>query len=138
MPKDPKRNIQSYQIQGGHLNEFEFQKSQSEMAEESELPFSDETNKPDLAQATKRIAEVTAEAHRIVEKRKKRGDAKAGTGQRVAAAHRPAKKVAHKSAKKVAKKLPRKPATKFGRNKTTQVGTKKRAGVKRRSQKPRP
>ncbi len=41
MPKDPKRNIQSYQLQGGHLNEFEFQKSQSAMAEESELPFTE-------------------------------------------------------------------------------------------------
>ncbi len=71
MRKEPKRNIQSYQ-QGGHLNEFEFQKSQSEMAEESELPFTDETDKPNLTQA-KRVAEVTAEAHRKVEKRKKRG-----------------------------------------------------------------
>jgi hypothetical protein len=44
MPKDPKRNIQNYQLQGGNLNEFEFQKSQSEMAEESELPFAVETD----------------------------------------------------------------------------------------------
>ena len=116
MPRDPKRNIQNYQLKGGHLNEFEFQKNQSKLAEESELPFSDEINKPDLASPTKRIAEVTAEAHRIVEKRKKRGDAK--TGSRVAAG-RPAKKVARKSAKKT----------------MTRVGTKRRTNVKSRHQK---
>jgi hypothetical protein len=75
MPKDPKRNIQNYQLQGGKLNEFEFQKSQSEMAEESELPFAVETDTPSVSQA-KRIAEVTAEAHRKVEKRRKRNDQK--------------------------------------------------------------
>jgi hypothetical protein len=46
MPKDPKRNIQSYQLRGGHLNEFEYQKSQAELAEDSELPFSEEAGKP--------------------------------------------------------------------------------------------
>jgi hypothetical protein len=122
MPKDPKRNIQSYQIQGGHLNEFEFQKRQSELANESELPFADDTNNPDPAQATKRIAEVTAEAHRIVEKRKKRRNAKTGTTQRVAARKRPAKKLARKSATKVASKSRTK--------KKTQAGTKKRGTVK--------
>jgi hypothetical protein len=76
MPKDPKRNIQNYQLQGANLNEFEFQESQSEMAEESELPFAVETDNPNVSQA-KRVAEVTSEAHRKVEKRKKRGDAKA-------------------------------------------------------------
>lgn len=124
MPKDPKRNIQRYQIQGGHLNEFEFQKRQSELAEEPELPFTDETDRPDPAEATKHIAEVTAEAHRIVEKRKKRRNAKTGTRQRVAARKRPAKKLAKKSATKV--------ASKFSAKKTTRAGTKKRATVKSR------
>lgn len=117
MRKEPKRNIESYQ-QGGHLNEFEFQKSQNEMAEESELPFTDETDKPNLTQA-KRVAEVTAEAHRKVEKRKKRGVVKAGGRQSIAAGKRAAKKLAGKSAKKT----------------TTRAGTKKRASEKRR-QKP--
>jgi hypothetical protein len=44
MPKDPKRNIQSYPIEGGHVNEFEFQKSQSEMAESSGSPFSEKSD----------------------------------------------------------------------------------------------
>lgn len=120
MPKDPKRNIQSYQIQGGHLNEFEFQKRQGELAGESELPFADE-NVLDSAQATKRLAEVTAEAHRIVEKRKKR-NTKTGTRQRVVAGKRPSTKLARKSATKAASKARTK--------KTTQAGTKKRGAVK--------
>ena len=119
MPKDPKRNIQRYQLEGGHLNEFEYQKNQSEMAEESELPFTDETGKPDLAQATKRIAQVTAEAHRIVQKRKKGRLVKAGAQQRSAGGKKSAKKVARKSPKKT----------------TTRAAVKKRAGVKSRSRK---
>jgi hypothetical protein len=101
MPKDPKRNIQSYQLQGGNLNEFEFQKSQSEMAEESELPLSVETGNPNVNQA-KRVAEVTAEAHRKVAKRKKRGDANA-KGRRKASGKKSAKKAAKESKKKTAK-----------------------------------
>jgi hypothetical protein len=118
MPKDPKRNIQSYQLRGGDLNEFEFQKSQSEMAEEPALPFTDETDKPNLPQ-TKGVAEVTAEARRKVEKRKKRGLAKAGARQSVAVGKRSAKKVARKLAKKT----------------KTRAVTKKRASVKSKTRK---
>jgi hypothetical protein len=75
MPKDPKRNIQSYQIEGGHLNEFEFQKRQGEMTEEAELPFAGKANKPKPAE---RVTEVTAKAHRKVAKRKSRGIAGPG------------------------------------------------------------
>ncbi len=119
MPKDPKRNIQSYQLEGGHLNEFEFQKNQSEMAEESELPFAEEPDKPNLTQA-QRIAEVTAEAHRKVEKRKKSRVVRPQGRQSIAADKRSAKKVARKSVKKTTKR----------------AGTKKRANVKSRRQKP--
>ena len=115
MPKDPKRNIQNYQLRGGHLNEYEFQKSRGEMAQESELPFSDETNQLNLAQATKRIAEVTAEAHGIVEQQKKHGPVKPGGRKSIGAGKRSAKKVARKAAKKT----------------TTRAGTRKRTGVKK-------
>jgi hypothetical protein len=36
MPKDPTENIGHYKVEGGHLNEFEFQKNQERMAEEEE------------------------------------------------------------------------------------------------------
>jgi len=115
MPKDPKRNIPSYQLEGGHLNEFEFQKSQSKMAEEPELPFTADTNKAGPTQA-KRIAKVAAEAHRKVEKRKKRRVLNAGGRQSISAAKRSSKRVARKRATKT-------PA---------RAGTKKQANVKRR------
>jgi hypothetical protein len=113
MPKDRKRNIQSYQLEGGHLNEFEYQKNQSEMAEESELPSTDETDKASLPQA-KRLAKIATEAHRKVEKRKQRGLVKAGHPKSIAAGKRPAKKLARKPAKKT----------------TTRAGTKRRANTK--------
>jgi hypothetical protein len=122
VPKDPKRNIQSCQIEGGDLNEFEFQKSQSEMAEDSELPFTDESGKRNLTPAMERIAEMTAQAHRKVVKRKRRGLGRSVARQSIAAGKKSARKVARKSA-----------------NKTTRgAGAKKRASVKRRSQKPAP
>jgi hypothetical protein len=118
MPKDPKRNIQNYQLQGGNLNEYEFQKSQNEMAEESELPFAVETDNPDISRA-KRVAEVTAKVHRKVEKLTKRADAKAEG--------RPGKSSGKKSAKKAAIKL---------KSKTAKPAvTKKRASVKSRRHK---
>src|SRR5687767_2511165 len=100
MPKDPKRNIQSYQIEGGHLNEFEFQKSQSEMAEDAESPFSEKSDRLNPTEAMERIAQVTADAHRKVEKRKRRGPVQAGGRKSNASGKRPAKKVARKPAKK--------------------------------------
>jgi hypothetical protein len=77
MPKNPKRNIQSYQVKGGDLNEFEFAKNQNEMVEEHESPFNPETQTPNPTQA-QRVAEVTAEAHKKVEKRKSRSSVEGG------------------------------------------------------------
>ena len=119
MPKDPKRNIQNYQIKGGELNEFEFQKRQSEMAQESKFPFTQETDKPDPTQAMERIAEVTAEPVGKVEKRKKRTVAKTGARKKITAGKKSSRKVATKSVKKT----------------TTQAAAKKRASVKKRGQK---
>ena len=98
MPKDPKRNIQSYQIQGGHLNEFEFQQRQGEIAEAAELPLTLDAERPNLTQAD-RIAALTAEAHRKVEKRKKLGISKPASQGNVATRKPSSKKVARKSTK---------------------------------------
>ncbi|HZI87874.1 MAG TPA: hypothetical protein VFD48_13660 [Pyrinomonadaceae bacterium] len=117
MPKDRKRNIQNYQLRGGHLNEYAFQKNQGEMVQESELPFNEEIDKPQLAKATKRLAEVTAKAHRIVEQRKTLGLVKSGGRKSIGGAQRSDKKSAKKIAKKSAKKT------------TTHPGTKKRASA---------
>jgi hypothetical protein len=148
VPKDPKRNIQSYQLQGGNLNEFEFQKNQSEIADNSELPFTRETDNPNVPQAMERIAEVTAEAHRKVEKRKKRGLGKVGGRKTIASVKKSATKVARKSAKKettqagtkkrssaAGKRSAQKVVRKSAKKGTTSAGKKKRASVKSKRQK---
>ena len=76
MPKDPKRNLQRYQTRGGHLNEFEFQKSQTELAEDSYFPFRDQTDEPGLNRA-EGVAKLTPDADRKVEKGKKSAASKA-------------------------------------------------------------
>jgi len=115
MPKDKKRNIESYQVRGGNLNEFEFQKNQSEMAEGSDPPVA-EPDDANVSQA-KHIAEVSAEAHRKVEQRRRQGVAKKAQVRSRSAA-----------GKKSAKKITRKPATKT----LKQSGTKKNASAKGR------
>jgi hypothetical protein len=59
------------------LNEFEFQKNQDALADEKETPFAGPPHS-DQSQA-EHIAEVTAEAHRKVERRQKKAVAKANT-----------------------------------------------------------
>lgn len=122
MPKDPTKNIQSYQIQGGHVNEFEYQQSQGEMAHEAEpeLPFTSETDSPQQTQA-EHVAEVTAAAHRKVEKLRKRGLVK--TPAR--------KKSVKKVAKKTTRKASRKSTTRAPKKAATRRGAKKRATVKK-------
>ncbi|HYJ86531.1 MAG TPA: hypothetical protein VEW46_10775 [Pyrinomonadaceae bacterium] len=99
MPKDPKRNLQRYQVQGGHLNEFEFQKSQGKLAEESDLPFADQTGQAGLSQMD-HVAAVTADARQKVQRRKRKGTAKAGGVRKVASGKKSAKKGTRKSASK--------------------------------------
>lgn len=147
MPKDPKRNIQNYQLRGGHLNEYAFQKSQGEMVQESELPFNEQTDTPNLAEATKRMEEVTAKAHRIVEQRKTRGLVESRGRKSIVSIKKSAKKVATRSAKKTttrpgtkkragaaSKRSAKKVAMKSTKKATTRAGTKKRATVKTRRQ----
>jgi len=129
MPKDPTRNIQSYQIQGGHLNEFEFQQDQAEMAHSSESPFPNEGEQANPDPAA-HIAEVTAAAHRKVEKRKRLGLAP-GSGKKVAARKSSTKKVAKKAAKKVIKKAAKKTAKKAGAKAAKK--TAKRTAAKKRA-----
>ena len=117
MPKYTKR-IQSYQIQGSHLNEFEFQQDQGALAHTSELPFPNEGEQTNPDPAA-HIAEVTAAAHRKVEKRRRLGLAPPATGKKAVARKRSTKKVAKKATKKAA----RKPATKAAKMPVTKRAT---------------
>jgi hypothetical protein len=48
MPKDPARNIDSYQISGDKLNEFEFEKNQEEMTSQQRDHFARKEEERDL------------------------------------------------------------------------------------------
>ena len=99
MPKDPKRNLQRYQVRGGHLNQFEFQKIQRELAEDSNFPFGDQTGQPGLNQA-ERVAASTPDAPRKVEKRKKPAASIAGSDLSIAPGKGPQNKGTRKSVQK--------------------------------------
>lgn len=95
MPKDPKRNIGSYQIEGGHLNEFEYARNQGEMAQAPEMPFKGETEEQQETQA-EHVADVTAEAHKKVEKRLNRGKTPRGKSASSSSKRKPAQTRAKK------------------------------------------
>jgi hypothetical protein len=122
MPKDPTRNIERYKISGSHLNEFEFHQNQGRITEQFE-PNATAPGAQPLSKA-ERIAQITAEAHRKVQKHRKQ-TAKA----------RPKGSVSAKSASRIAKKRS-KPAAKSTQNtasKRSQSGRKsttKRAAKK--------
>jgi hypothetical protein len=103
MPKDPKRNIQRYKVQGGHLNEFDYQKNQTQLAADSELPF---PNQPALTNPTrpKDDGKGTTEANRTAEKQKARGASKSGSKQSKAASKKPARKATTREQRKPATK----------------------------------
>src|ERR687890_1361870 len=106
MPKDPAENQDQYKIQGGFLNEYEFNQGKGEMEEQAhQLP--DEAPVEGLRGAAEpglpenvaeRIRQVEERAHEIVERR--RAKQRGGGAQ---AAKKPAP-AAKKSAKKAAKK----------------------------------
>ena len=120
MPKDKKRNIQSYQLQGGNLNEFEFHESQGEMAEESKPPFLNDTYRPDVTQP-KRVAKKIDEADKKRLAGRKRGAIKSQDRQSAAVGHTSAKKAPRKSTKKTSIPSGRKKraSVKSGRQKLT-------------------
>ncbi len=47
MPKDARKNVDRYKVQGGHLNEFEFHQSQGQVKE---------TGKPTKGATVKKLA----------------------------------------------------------------------------------
>lgn len=78
MGREQMRNLDVAKVGAGNtVNEFEYQKHQGEMTEQ-EHPGQQGKDGKRLTQA-ERVAEITAAAHRKVEKRRKKDGAKAGT-----------------------------------------------------------
>ena len=78
MGREQMRNLEISKIGATQVNEFEYQKNQGEITEQEHGGQQGKDGKR-LTQA-ERVAQVTAAAHRKVEKRRKKEGAKAGTG----------------------------------------------------------
>jgi hypothetical protein len=74
MGREQMRNLEISKIGATQVNEFEYQKHQGEMTEQ-EHPGQQGKDGKRLTQA-ERIAQITAAAHRKVEKRRKKDGAK--------------------------------------------------------------
>jgi hypothetical protein len=69
MPKDPANNIDRYKIDGGELNEYEFQRNQEEFSEPpSETPENLIPGTPPEIS----VPEIVSSAHEVVQKRAKK------------------------------------------------------------------
>jgi len=77
MPKDPANNIDRFKIDGGELNEYEFQSNQEEFSE-PEPPSETPENLIPGTPPEISVPEIVSSAHEVVEKRaKKRAATKA-------------------------------------------------------------
>ena len=54
MPKDPKKNVDSYKIRGGDLNEFEFDQNQEAFATQKQPPDASKTSKTTAGKTAKK------------------------------------------------------------------------------------
>lgn len=110
MPKDPRKNIQNYKIDGGHLNEYEFQRAQGKLAEESEFPFISTDQKLDAA-------DFPNQSRR----------SRSGGKSKPSAAKRSSRQVEAKATDKPAKKSTKKTVKKTASKRQTAKGAKKAA-----------
>jgi hypothetical protein len=71
MGREQMRNLETFKIGGTQVNEFEYQKNQGQLTEQHEQHTGEgDTSKP-LSKA-ERVKQVMADAHKKVEKRKKK------------------------------------------------------------------
>ncbi len=76
MGREQMRNLETFKIGGTQVNEFEYQKNQGQLTEQHEPHSGEGDNSKPLTKA-ERVKQVMADAHKKVEKRKKKETAKA-------------------------------------------------------------
>jgi len=54
MPKDEKKNVDRYKLDGGHLNEFEFHQNQGQVKESTKKIASKKATKKSAAKKTRK------------------------------------------------------------------------------------
>lgn len=112
MSRDQMRNLEAFKIGGSQVNEFEYQKNQGQMTEQSGA-HPDEALTGKQPTRAERVKQIMAEAHKKVEKKRKKAIAKAGgkaknlagkTGRKTTAGKSASAKSPAKKAKRARKK----------------------------------
>ncbi len=85
MGREQMRNLEVFKIGGTQVNEFEYQKKQGEMTEQLERHPDEIATASKRQTQAERVKQVMAEAHRKVEKKRKREAAKLGRSKKIAA-----------------------------------------------------
>ena len=86
MGREQMRNLETFKIGGTQVNEFEYQKNQGQLTEQHEQHTGEPDSSKPLTQA-ERVKQVMADAHKKVEKRKKKETDK-GTRKKAATKRR--------------------------------------------------
>jgi len=105
MGREQMRNLEVFKIGGTQVNEFEYQKRQGEMTEQSEHHPDEIAKAPKRQTQAERVKQLMEEAHRKVEKKRKHEAAKAGRSKKVAASSKPTGKSAVKGVPKRASQV---------------------------------
>jgi len=138
MPKNPKLNVARYKVDGGELNEYEFQQNQEIIAQQRE--FDDDAMMPGTAPEAKAPAPPAQPASsEMVEELVSGIEIKApATTTKKAAARKSTKKAGKKATKKAGKKATKKAATKATKKagkKSTKKAAKRASASKGRASK---
>ncbi len=92
MPKDAKKNIDRYKIDGGHLNEFEFHKNQEELAEQPQAESSLLIPGTPPGEKTQRLKSIVRKAQQMAKKKATTAAPVRGASAKKLAARKAAKK----------------------------------------------
>lgn len=72
MGREQMRNLETFKIGSGQVNEFEYQKNQGQLTEQLEQHPDEQGANSKLLTQAERVKQIMAEAHKKVAKRKKK------------------------------------------------------------------
>lgn len=137
MGRGQMRNLETFGVGTGDINEFEYQKNQGELTEQLEHQGAQEDATAGPATTADRVKQIMADAHQKVEERKRKGinrPAKKTATTKKSAAKRPATRklagtagTARMAAQKSSKKSAARKSTKKSAKKSAKKATKTRA-----------
>lgn len=72
MGREQMRNLETFKIGSGQVNEFEYQRNQGQLTEQLEQHADEQDHNSKRVTKAERVKQVMADAHKRVEKRKKK------------------------------------------------------------------